>query len=116
MIECNSVDGFQGREKELIIVSTVRANSKGQVGFLKDKRRTNVTITRARRGLIVVGHRTTLAADTLGFWGPWLQWATECGLVCGDQLGMDATKSLELQATDAFLQVDARENKRARHA
>jgi ATP-dependent RNA/DNA helicase IGHMBP2 len=60
-IEIGSIDGYQGREKEAIILSLVRSNDKGEVGFLGDTRRMNVAMTRARRLLIVLGDSTTLS-------------------------------------------------------
>ena len=61
-IEIDSVDGFQGREKEAVIVSLVRSNPEGEVGFLADTRRMNVAMTRARRKLIVIGDSVTITA------------------------------------------------------
>jgi KaiC/GvpD/RAD55 family RecA-like ATPase len=78
-VEQNSVDGFQGREKEVILFCATRANSAGQVGFLKDERRLNVMHTRARRGLVVVGNPYTLDADK--HWREWLRWVEENNLV-----------------------------------
>lgn len=59
--EVGSVDGFQGREKEAVVLSLVRSNERGEVGFLADVRRLNVAITRARRLLIVIGDSATLS-------------------------------------------------------
>jgi len=62
-LEVDTVDGFQGREKEAVIVTLVRSNETGEIGFLADTRRTNVALTRARRSLIVIGDSATLGGD-----------------------------------------------------
>ena len=76
-LEMASVDNFQGREKELIIFTAVRCNKIGSVGFLNDWRRLNVMITRARRGLVVVGCSRTLCYDP--HWKLWLQFTERQG-------------------------------------
>lgn len=78
-VEVRTVDGFQGRESEVVLLSCVRANERGAIGFAADARRVCVAITRARRGLIVLGDRATLGADPL--WRAWLQWADKVGSV-----------------------------------
>ena len=60
LISVNTVDGFQGQERDVIVISLVRANDEGQIGFLNDLRRMNVAITRARMKLIILGDASTL--------------------------------------------------------
>jgi len=61
-VDIDTVDGFQGREKEAILISLVRSNADAEVGFLSDIRRMNVALTRARRKLIIIGDSATLGA------------------------------------------------------
>ena len=61
LLSVNTVDGFQGQERDIIIVSLVRSNNDGQIGFLRDLRRMNVAMTRARSKLIIIGDHETLA-------------------------------------------------------
>ncbi len=78
-LEVKSVDGYQGREKEVIVFSTVRANDNQEVGFLSDWRRLNVAITRAKRGLIILGNISTLRNDKN--WAAWMDWIDEGGMM-----------------------------------
>ncbi|KAF8885662.1 P-loop containing nucleoside triphosphate hydrolase protein, partial [Infundibulicybe gibba] len=82
-VEVCTVDGFEGREKDVIIFSTVRNNVEGRIGFLADERRLNVGLTRAKRGLVVLGNTTTLGSgrvDGIGgvaAWTRYIKYLTE---------------------------------------
>ncbi|XP_045213518.2 uncharacterized protein LOC123564206 [Mercenaria mercenaria] len=75
VIKISTVDGFQGQERDIIVVSTVRCNANNSLGFSDDTRRLNVLLTRAKRGLVVVGNKTTLLSSQI--WTRWLQNAPE---------------------------------------
>jgi hypothetical protein len=79
-VEVKSVDGFQGKEKEVILFSAVR--SRGIIGFLDDNKRLNVMLTRPKRALIIIGDADTLKQEK--YWHLWLQWVTENRL-CWDE-------------------------------
>ena len=70
----STVDSFQGQEKDIILVSTVRANTKRKIGFFEDERRINVTLTRAKYLLVVVGHGDTLGGNEV--WNEYLSYTT----------------------------------------
>ena len=76
-LEVSTVDGFQGREKEAIVISMVRSNAARQVGFLADCRRMNVAVTRARRHCALVGDSETVGGDA--FLGRMLRYFEEHG-------------------------------------
>jgi hypothetical protein len=94
-IEVRTVDGFQGREKEAILLSCVRSNADRRIGFLDDARRLNVALTRARRALLVVGCRKTLSADPT--WRAFFDFSAQRGLIRdfiapGDESGAASNK------------------------
>lgn len=76
-VEIDTVDGFQGREKEAIIISLVRSSEDKEIGFLRDIRRMNVALTRARRKLIVIGDGATLSAEK--FYARLFEYFERCG-------------------------------------
>ena len=72
-VEVCSIDGFQGREKEIVVFSTVRSNSAGSLGFTDDRYRMNVLLTRAKHAVIGVGSKSTLVKSNSPLWIRWLQ-------------------------------------------
>jgi len=77
-VEVNTIDGFQGQEKDIIAISLVRSNDKGEIGFLKDERRLNVALTRARKKVIILGDSATVGQHEL--YAGLLTWIEEHGL------------------------------------
>lgn len=74
-IAVNTIDSFQGQERDIIYISLTRSNSENKIGFLTDVRRMNVAITRARKKLVVIGDSATLSADA--FYDDFIRYATE---------------------------------------
>ena len=66
----DTIDGFQGMERDLIIISLVRSNDDGKIGFVNDPRRINVMLTRAKRGLIVIGNKNCMEKNVI--WKRWI--------------------------------------------
>lgn len=75
-ITVDTIDSFQGQERDVIYISMVRSNDKGQIGFLKDTRRMNVAMTRARKKLIIIGDSATLGS--LAFYRRFLDYCDTC--------------------------------------
>jgi ATP-dependent RNA/DNA helicase IGHMBP2 len=76
-VAVNTIDSFQGQERDVIYISLVRSNNRSEIGFLKDYRRLNVAMTRARKKLVVVGDSATLAGDP--FFGAFVDFAEKSG-------------------------------------
>lgn len=76
-LSINTIDGFQGQEKDLVFISLVRSNTKGEIGFLTDYRRMNVAMTRARKQLIIVGDSATIGNNK--FYGEFLDYCEKHG-------------------------------------
>lgn len=85
-VHVDTIDGFQGMEKDCILFSATRSNARGDLGFLKDPRRMNVMLTRAKRTLVVFGDAQTLRGSYAGHWGAWVQWVQEKAYCSGDEL------------------------------
>ena len=93
VIEVQSVDGYQGRERDLIIFSAVRSNRQGRLGFLTDWRRMNVALTRAKSALVVFGDMETLR-DGDRHWEAFADWCEKMG--CAIDAGIDESEANEL--------------------
>jgi superfamily I DNA and/or RNA helicase len=76
-VSVNTIDSFQGQERDVIYMSLARSNPKSEIGFLKDYRRMNVAMTRARKKLVIIGDSATLGNDR--FYGDFLSYAEEIG-------------------------------------
>ena len=76
-LDINTIDGFQGQEKDVVFISLVRSNMKGEIGFLSDYRRMNVAMTRARKQLIIVGDSATIGNNK--FYGEFLTYCEQVG-------------------------------------
>ncbi len=74
----NTIDGFQGQERDVIYISLVRSNDKCEIGFLKDYRRMNVAMTRARKKLVIIGDSATIGADA--FYASFLEYVDKHGV------------------------------------
>lgn len=77
-LSIHTVDGFQGQERDVIIISLVRSNEQGEIGFLTDYRRMNVAMTRARKKLIVLGDSATIGCDD--FYASFLEYCEQYGV------------------------------------
>lgn len=80
-ITVSTIDGFQGREADIVIFTTVRSNMEGDIGFLEDARRLNVAWTRAKKGLLIIGSRSTLEMNS-PLWKRALATCKEVPVVC----------------------------------
>lgn len=82
-LSIDTIDGYQGMERDIVLFSAARSNSERTLGFLADSRRMNVMLTRARRGVIVFGNGDMLrqSMDTGSHWRSWLEWAESKGAV-----------------------------------
>lgn len=99
-VEVLTVDGSQGREKEIVILSCVRANKRKNVGFVEDYRRLNVAMTRAQRCLIICGNASTL--KTSAVWSRLLEFMNDRKLIYAGKFDKLLPCSLEIVVKGSF--------------
>lgn len=89
-LRCSSIDNFQGEEADIVLISLVRSNKHGNIGFLKEPQRVNVLLSRARIGMIIIGNSQTLRASKQGgrVWGPLLDFLNSKSML---QAGLPTT-------------------------
>ncbi|KAE9031373.1 hypothetical protein PF011_g155 [Phytophthora fragariae] len=107
-VEINTVDGFQGREKDIIILSTVRADPKAGVGFLNDIRRMNVALTRAKFACYVIGKENTLRSSKP--WSALLDHAETMPFFVSSLRAVDDWKRIHAKRADAITQAELEAN------
>jgi regulator of nonsense transcripts 1 len=100
-VEVNTVDAYQGREKDVIIISTVRSNARRTLGFVRDDRRMNVALTRARRAVVLVGDPATLREDDT--WRTFIHQCTDDGCVLTPPDGAKAPPPILVPAPPLLL-------------
>ena len=95
-VEVRTVDGFQGREKDIILISLVRANNENEIGFLVNPQRMNVLLTRAKYAMIVFGNKQTLICNDL-----WKSWIESVPNINGEQFQNQClTKQIQSQSNN----------------
>ncbi|HRJ16833.1 MAG TPA: C-terminal helicase domain-containing protein, partial [Saprospiraceae bacterium] len=77
-LSVSTIDGFQGQERDVVYISLVRSNTKGEIGFLSDYRRMNVAMTRARKLLVIIGDSATIGNN--GFYSDLLEYCEQEGV------------------------------------
>ncbi|XP_066946913.1 DNA-binding protein SMUBP-2-like isoform X2 [Macrobrachium rosenbergii] len=111
-VEVRSVDGFQGREKEAVVISLVRSNEEGKVGFLSENRRLNVAVTRARRHLCIVGDSETVTRHT--FLKTLIDYLCEHGIVRSAHEFQNDIDTVDVEMPESLLLIRDKDQKKSK--